>query len=424
MAHGRIVNSSQSLDTHRRWWLLALAYAALIAYGSLFPITEWRAATGNIFAFVSAPLLERPSRIDMLINVLAYMPLGLTLTLALSQRRRLAGPVGATLIGAALSLAMESLQAYLPNRVQSNVDFATNAFGTLLGAIVARVWQISYALTSVTAWRARMFDDDRAANRTAVAALLWMIAQLSPLVPSFDIGQLRQGLAPVYYTLMQPSLFDFTKALEYALDMLGLGLLISVMFKPRKSVLVVFVLFVGVVLAMKAAIVGRHLTLEAIAAMAFATAVLAGLQHTALKLRSMLAVIAIITAYAIAESRPEGVLIPNLVIFHPMNWVPFKDQMLNLTGIADILDSLWPFFALGCLAFSAPHRWRPLVVFLGLIAVTVATFVLEWRQQVLPGRSADITDVIVALVGYLLVPSVGAAKKATPNPARRPAARV
>jgi VanZ family protein len=41
------------------------------------------------------------------------------------------------LFGATISLSIEVIQAWLPNRVSSMTDFLTNATGTLLGVILA-----------------------------------------------------------------------------------------------------------------------------------------------------------------------------------------------------------------------------------------------------------------------------------------------
>ena len=62
-----------------RWGLAALAYAALIVYGSLYPFSGWTTRGVRLFAFLILDWSGHISRADLVTNVLAYMPLGLLL---------------------------------------------------------------------------------------------------------------------------------------------------------------------------------------------------------------------------------------------------------------------------------------------------------------------------------------------------------
>ncbi len=77
---------------------------------------------------------------DMVINILGFMPFGFCF-FAFRQRHRpnrvLANTVLVVLIGLAISLIIEIIQAWLPNRVSSSMDLLTNTFGTLIGATLA-----------------------------------------------------------------------------------------------------------------------------------------------------------------------------------------------------------------------------------------------------------------------------------------------
>ncbi|MBP7452648.1 MAG: VanZ family protein [Ottowia sp.] len=178
---------------------LALLYAALIVYASLFPFTGWRDQGIAPWAYLQAPWPQYWTRFDLVSNLIGYMPLGFLLTLSMLQPVR--GPwlaaVLATLATGLLSFAMESLQSYLPTRVASNVDLGFNAAGGLLGALVAAALE---RLGTVERWRrlrARWFVRD---SRGALVLLaLWPVGLLFPAPVAFGLGQvyerLEEGLA-------------------------------------------------------------------------------------------------------------------------------------------------------------------------------------------------------------------------------------
>jgi hypothetical protein len=77
--------------------------------------------------------------IDLLMNVVGFMPLGFIFgAYFLLGRSRGQAILYATLVGGALSFAVEVLQAYIPPRVSGTTDIITNTLGTFLGALLAR----------------------------------------------------------------------------------------------------------------------------------------------------------------------------------------------------------------------------------------------------------------------------------------------
>ena len=117
---------------------LALLYAGLIVYASLFPFSGWRDQGLGPWAFLQAPWPRYWTRFDVLANLVGYAPLGFFLALALMRRRGAGLAVAlASLAATTLSLLMEATQSYLPLRVASNVDLGLNAAGGVLGALLA-----------------------------------------------------------------------------------------------------------------------------------------------------------------------------------------------------------------------------------------------------------------------------------------------
>jgi glycopeptide antibiotics resistance protein len=75
---------------------------------------------------------------DIALNIVAYLPLGALLFFALRPPLAAAFAfLAATIIAAALSLALESAQMFLPTRIASNVDLISNTAGAAIGALGA-----------------------------------------------------------------------------------------------------------------------------------------------------------------------------------------------------------------------------------------------------------------------------------------------
>ena len=119
-------------------WPLALIYGGLIVYASLYPFADWRYQGIMPWAFLSSPWPRYWTGFDVASNALGYMPLGFLMALSALRTGRGRYAVGlATLVAGLVSLAMESLQGYLPARVPSNVDLGINLLGAWLGALLA-----------------------------------------------------------------------------------------------------------------------------------------------------------------------------------------------------------------------------------------------------------------------------------------------
>lgn len=168
----------------------SFGYALLIVYASLYPLTGWHSSGSASLAFILAPWPRYITTFDLITNVAAYLPLGFFLATA---GRRWFDPVGAismaVLAGALLSFGAEWVQNYLPSRVASNLDWAGNVFGTVIGAL-------SGALLGP-----RLIDELRHTHwpgqggRTdAGLALLglWLLTQFDPTTLLFGAGDLRR----------------------------------------------------------------------------------------------------------------------------------------------------------------------------------------------------------------------------------------
>lgn len=169
-------------------WPLLLCYLGLVVYASLFPFEGWRDQGLPPWAFVSAPWPRYWSRFDIAANLLGYLPLGALVTLAWARSGwpRLAPWLG-VLLPAAVSLALETLQGYLPQRVPSQADALLNTAGAALGAAVA--W-LALQWRWLHGWSSFRQDWLRPGAQAAwVLLLLWPFAVLYPSVVPFGTGQ-------------------------------------------------------------------------------------------------------------------------------------------------------------------------------------------------------------------------------------------
>lgn len=177
---------------------LALAYAALIVYASLYPFTGWRDQGVAPWEFLTSPWPRYWTGFDLVANAAGYAPLGFLLALA---RLRTGVPGGrsigrsmavASVVAALLSLAMEALQSYLPARVASNLDFGLNGAGALVGAALAGGLERAGAVDRWGRFRGRWFVDD--ARGALVLLALWPFALLFPAAVPLGLGQVMERL--------------------------------------------------------------------------------------------------------------------------------------------------------------------------------------------------------------------------------------
>ena len=172
---------------------LSLALVCVIVYASLYPFFEWRDQGISPLGFLAAPLPRYWTGFDVGVNLLGYAPLGFLLaSSALRGRHRRWAVMLAVLGAGGLSLAMETLQAYLPSRVASNADLALNTLGALLGAIGARALERTRVVGRWSELRSRWFAPD--ARGALVLLLLWPLALLFPAAVPMGLGQIFEKL--------------------------------------------------------------------------------------------------------------------------------------------------------------------------------------------------------------------------------------
>ena len=196
---------------------LALVYAALVLYASLYPFSGWRWPPGiTPPALLALPWPPWRDPFDVWSNVLGYMPLGALLYVA-QVRGGVPGwraAMTALVAASALSYATEVTQQFLPRRVPSRVDWALNSAGAAAGAALAALLHALGLLQRWQALRQRWFLSDSAGALSLLA--LWPVALLFPMPVPLGVGHVAPPLRERFLALL-----DGVPWAEGLRDMLG-----------------------------------------------------------------------------------------------------------------------------------------------------------------------------------------------------------
>lgn len=373
-------------------------YTLLIIYGTLFPLTGWNWDQGGLDILLSLNWPEKFSKTDVVINLIIYIPFGFLLSTAGNNSNHSLVIIIATLVGATLCTGLEYFQTFLPNRVASLVDIALNTAGTMFGASFALVIgkDTSFA-KKLLQYKKDSFVEQPLTNLALITVVFWALSQLTPLVPSPDITNLRDGLKPIWRVIQDPSAFKPDQLLLYALNITALGLLITLFNRPGRPIIgKAFMIFL-VVLLLKIPIIERQLSMEALLGVVVATAMFTILSSFGSRTKAAIAMSLLVFAYSYAGLTTHN---DDMVLLSPMNWIPFKPQMGNIFGLVDLTLSIWPFIALACLLLVIKPKAGNVIGFLSTTAIFCMTFYIERQQLSLPGRYSDITDVLTAVIAF------------------------
>lgn len=344
-------------------------YVVLLIYGSLSPWTGWRALGVGPFAFLGAPWPAYVTGFDLALNVLAYVPLGLLLALALHPRLRgLPAIVVATAAAACLSVLIEAAQSYLPARIASNLDVLTNvggaAFGALAGTALAPALIEGRRLQQA---RRRWFRPH--CNVLLLLAALWPLAQIHPGPMLFGNGELSRDLVAAALGLFDRALpvfdaggFAAAEVVVTACGMLAAGAALTAAMKQRAPRLRILLLLLGTALAAKAIAYGHQFGPER--ALAWLTpGAVAGLAIGWLAVTAAASMASPRSALALALTAVSLLLIVvNVVPSNPYHahwlaaWQP--GRLRDVAAASDWLAQAWPYALLAALVWLLTQRPR------------------------------------------------------------------
>jgi VanZ family protein len=342
--------------------ILFAVYLLLIVYASLHPFSGWRHFGISPLDYLFAPWPRTASVFDVVMNVIAYVPFGFLCVAVLHPRMRGGAALAVAVLGAAaLSIALEALQNYLPTRFASNVDVMSNVSGAAIGAVVGlRIapWLVQHG--PFRHLRGVAFLPGTGVDIGLVLIGLWLFIQLNPITLLFGSGDLRDLVVPPGGRPRAPEFFVSIEAVTSAANLVVVALLLSALIAQRRAVRPAFVGLVVAALAIKAgafALLTRGdplawLTLGAQEGLA--AGLLVGLAAVALPRTARLALAAVLVMAAtvlvnLAPANPY--FTATLRLWH-------QGHFLNFNGLTRLVSATWPFMVLGYLFFLASRRGR------------------------------------------------------------------
>lgn len=345
--------------------VLALAYLLIILYASVQPFRGWRLPAHDVYSFLSAPWPRYITLIDVSINVCAYIPLGFMLTLGLRLALPVVAAVAAGVVLAfGVSVAMESIQMFLPARIASNVDVLANSAGGLIGALAAPLFQPARGLGKrLSTWRNRLFLPGAMTDIGIVVIGLWIVTHLNPLTQVFSTGNLRQTFDLPVYFFHTPGLFLFAEFAVVGLNLLGIGLLLSTLMRAhvhRRWVIAAAILAALSFKMVISGVSGKPLgpwawvtpgALLGVCAGGGLLMLLIGLGHTVRLLCAMISFVIALAAINLAPDNPYFSLPPQLASGR-------LSHFLSFSAILRALSELWPIIAISYLCTAAWRSWR------------------------------------------------------------------
>ena len=360
-------------------------FAGLIAYGSLYPfhfaVPEAHGAAW-VRLFQDWSLIT--SKGDMLGNVALFVPFGFAGVFAVSDQSH--PPLRVTtlaLISLALATALQIAQIYFPPRTPAMADVVWNMAGAATG--------IAAGLSLRAHFRLRWRTWQRADTLPLSLIVLWIAAELLPLVPSLDLQSVKDSLKALLRLHLSPP-----DILWHAAGVLLAGHALTAIFGTARASQLLAVL-VAAVIAGKVLVVTRVLNASTLAGFAAGYGAWRLVSGWKQPWRSEAVVLAVLLAAYTLKALEPFELRPVPAAF---GWVPFAGMLQGsmLINAEVLIESVFVFAGLlGLVRMQGSG--------VGASGIVLALWVgaLEPVQMYIVGRSPDITEpLLVLLVGQIL----------------------
>jgi VanZ family protein len=367
-----------SLLVAARITLAALIF--LLYYGSLYPGVmregvTFASAWDNLLR--SFELSASPRAIvDILLNVLVYIPPGLVFCMAFRWRWpwRIAGAV---LMGFVVTVSVEVLQGFVATREQSLMDCIANTLGAGVGA--AGGWLVGRKLVDrVASAGYRWMEHD-----TVLLLGVWLVAQSFPLFPSIGFYKLARQLE----TMVSGGILQM-QTMVTASEWVVVALAVE---RLAGAAAVRWMLLLLTVLPMRLFIYLRQLTLSEIAGALLALCFWRLLLFRR-PWRNWAGALVILAGVSLSQLMP--LRFANQA--SSFNWQPFAASLATHRWELALITLTGKAFRYGAMVWMT--RQCGAGYFASGLLAAILLFATEMAQRYLPGRTPEIADALLAVI--------------------------
>jgi VanZ family protein len=369
------------MRSETKYFLLATLTVAVIVYGSLYPFDFRIPAEGDsaVTALLNSRTILPSGHGDFVANVLLYMPLGWFGILSIPRRISVGLRLFLTSIGGTtLSLIMELTQYHDVGRVTALDDIYTNSLGTIIGSLGG--------IYLSGRWRVPLIDEIPKKPIPVALIAVWAGYRLYPYVPTIDLHKYWNALKPV---VLNP-VFSLESLYRHTTIWLTIFALITMIVGRGRSMLIAL-LFCGFVLVMRVLIVDTVLSVSEITgagvALFFWPIMLA------VSCRRRAAVLFLLLGMTVIIERLEPFRFQSVA--RDFGWVPFRSLMEGSIAV-NVMAFCEKSFLYGALLYLFTEAGGRLGT--AVLLVGGALFTTSWMETHLPGRSAEITDLVMVLL--------------------------
>ena len=357
--------------------IIAVGVLAIIIYGSLFPFDfHAKASPAGPFAALLATRSTLGSRGDLIANILLYTPLGFFSVLAFCSRPRFGHVLLVVFAGLALSTGIELAQFYDRGRDSALSDVFANTVGAGLGAVAGVILHRKMRLAAI--------GDTKQHPFVVLLLASWLGYRLFPYVLTIDLHNYWHAVRPLLLA-PRPPILDLYR---HTVDWLAIALLLEALVGIARSRLA-FLLFIPVVLLARVLVADARLSAAEVGGSMIAALAWVGLLWH-LPGRVLL----------ISGMFAGSVVLRGLQPFQfsagarPFSWIPFRSFMQGsvTTNISSFFEKAFTYGTLIWLFCRAGCTWRTATLVGGALVLC-----LRLGQVYIPGRSAEITDVVMLL---------------------------
>ncbi len=374
----------------------------IIIYGSLYPFDFSRAypPEGLLARFLENGWV-RPSRGDILANLILYLPFGFIGVWALLRRMEKSQSVVVVIaLGILLSLTIEIAQIFAAGRTSSLLDLGLNIVSTTIGAVVARMVNNDVDLR-ITRTTIKIHDPF-----ALILAACWVAYRLVPFVPTIDFQHIKDALKP----LLILNAFSPWNCLRYLIAWLLFAYLVRVATSidwSRRALPIVGIIAVIAPIG----IVGRVIRPEEIVAIMAASVLWLVIAQSRLVRPALLVLlVAVVVSIQLAPFDFSG-------NSRQFSWLPFGSFITGTLEVG-IFALFEKFFLYGTLVWLLMRSRLPAA--LASVLVAILLLFLELCQLYTPERSPEITDSIIALVAGWMCASLSPRPQRECPPAKVP----